>query len=136
MWTCPKCGRNFKNKDQRHSCSRLLKENLFLKRPPELKSLCDKVLRIVASFGDYREEAVSPDAIFLKTKSTFMAVKVKKDHLDIEFFLNRIEDIPPVLKHLQTSKNRVVHIVPIANSKDLTPQLKKWMRESYNLITG
>lgn len=63
-----------------------------------------------------------------------MAIKVKKDHLDIEFFLDHVEDVPPVSKFLQTSKHRVAHIVPIDCTEDITPQLKKWMRSSFDLI--
>jgi len=64
------------------------KEDLFKKRPQELKALYKKVFEIVKKFGAFREETVSPDVIFFKTKSTFLAVKVKKDHLEIEFFLD------------------------------------------------
>ncbi|KAH0533959.1 hypothetical protein FGG08_007427 [Glutinoglossum americanum] len=89
---------------------------------------------VIDSFGMYREETVRPDVIFFKTESTFLAIKVKKDHLDIEFFLDHLEDVPPVSKYLQTSAHRVAHIVPIDQPEDITPQLRKWMKESYELI--
>jgi hypothetical protein len=111
------------------------KDDLFDKRPEQLKSLYKKIAEIVQQFGDFREETVLPDVIFFKTRSTFLAVKVKKDHLDIEFFLDHLEDGPPVSKYLQTSKHRVAHIVPIDNEKDISKQLIGWMRHSYNLIT-
>lgn len=64
-----------------------------------------------------------------------MAIKVKKDHLDVEFFLDHLENVPPVSKYLQTSKHRVAHIVPIDSPNDINLQLKKWLRESYRLIS-
>lgn len=134
MWSCPTCGRSFRNANQLHTCTLVRKEDLFAKRPVALKKLCEQVLAVTSSFGPYREEAVRPDVIFLKTKSTFMAIKVKKDHLDIEFFLDHIEDTPPVSKFLLTSKHRVAHIVPIDSRSDINAQLKKWMRTSYDLI--
>ncbi|HEV8286065.1 MAG TPA: DUF5655 domain-containing protein [Chitinophagaceae bacterium] len=111
------------------------KENLFAKRPPELKVLYEKIVKQVKKFGEYREETVNPDVIFFKTKSTFLAVKVKKDHLDIEFFLDHLEDIPPVSKYLQTSKHRVAHVVPIDDEQDINAQLIAWMRSSYELVS-
>jgi predicted transport protein len=135
MWTCPKCGRSFKRKDQQHICTLISKENLFAKRPPELKVLYEKIVKQVKKFGEYREETVNPDVIFFKTKSTFLAVKVKKDHLDIEFFLDHLEDIPPVSKYLQTSKHRVAHVVPIDDEQDINAQLIAWMRSSYELVS-
>ena len=53
--------------------------------------------------------------IFIKTKSTFMAVKVKRDRLDVDFFLDHLENVPLVSKYLQTSKHRVAHVVPVVH---------------------
>ena len=136
MWTCKKCGRSFRNTNQPHTCKLISKNDLFVKRPAHLKKLYQQVEAVVKTFGAFREEAILPDVIFFKTKSTFMAVKMKKDHLDIEFFLDHVEDAPPVSKYLQTSKHRVAHLVPIDEEKDINPQLKKWMKESYLLIAG
>jgi predicted transport protein len=135
MWTCPKCGRTFKRKDQQHACTLISKESLFAKRPSELKDLYTKIVKEVKKFGDYREETVNPDVIFFKTKSTFLAVKVKRDHLDIEFFLDHLEDVPPVSKYLQTSKHRVAHVVPIDRSEEINKQLIRWIKNSYELVS-
>ena len=134
MWTCPKCKRSFKRKDQQHTCNLISKEQLFAKRPADLKKLYDQIVKVVRKFGEHREETVKPDVIFFKTKSTFLAVKVKKDHLDIEFFLDHLEDQPPVSKFLQTSKHRVAHLVPIDDPEDINQQLIGWMKSSYELI--
>jgi hypothetical protein len=135
MWVCPNCSRRFRNANQNHTCHLISKDDLFIKRPAHLKSLYEKIIDVVQRFGNFREETVMPDVIFFKTKSTFMAVKVKKDHLDIEFFLDHLENIPPVSKYLQTSKHRVAHVVPIDNEEDIDPQLMRWMKHSYDLIT-
>ena len=135
MWTCPKCGRSFKRKDQQHTCRLISKESLFAKRPPELKSLYRKIVKEVKKLGQHREEAVNPDVIFFKTKSTFLAVKVKKDHLDVEFFLDHLEDVPPVSKYLQTSKHRVAHVVPIDGQEQINEQLMQWIKSSYELVS-
>ncbi len=134
MWTCTKCGREFKRKDQQHSCRLISSEVIFSKHPPELKKIYVEISRIVKSFGDYREEAVPPDVIFFKTESTFLGIKVKKDHLEVEFFLDRLENVPAVSKYLQTSKHRVAHVVPVDSIDEIDAQLKEWMKFSYELI--
>jgi hypothetical protein len=136
MWTCSTCGRSFRNTNQQHTCQLIDKEDLFAKRPPQLKILYEKVSDYAKTLGSFREETVLPDVIFFKTKSTFLAVKVKKDHLDIEFFLDHLEENPPVAKWLQTSKHRVAHIVPIDERADLNAQLKRWIKQSFELIEG
>lgn len=85
MWTCPDCNRKFRNANQNHTCRLVSRDELFSKRPEFLKKLFNKIVGEVSSFGEYREETVLPDVIFFKTRSTFLAVKVKKDHLEVEF---------------------------------------------------
>jgi predicted transport protein len=135
MWTCPKCGRTFKRKDQQHTCTLISKDNLFVNRPPRLKELYERIVKRVRKFGDYREETVNPNVIFFKTKSTFLAIKVKKDHLEIEFFLDHLENVPPVSKYLQTSKHRVAHVVPIDSEEEINEQMIEWMKTSYMLVS-
>ncbi len=106
MWTCPKCKRAFKRKDQYHSCILITKESLFEKRTPVIKKLFNQVVKVVKRIGDYREETLRLDVIFFKTKSTFLGIKVKKDHLVLEYYLDHLEDRPPVFKYLQVSKHR------------------------------
>ncbi len=136
MWICPKCSRTFSNTNQAHTCRLVAKEDFFKKRPPALRELYVQIVSEVSQFGDFREEAVPPDVIFFKTKSTFLAVKVKRDHLDVEFFLDHLEDVPPVSKFLQTSKRRVFHVVPVDSPEEINDQLRRWLRASYDLITN
>ncbi|MDN5204323.1 DUF5655 domain-containing protein [Fulvivirgaceae bacterium BMA10] len=134
MWTCPQCKRTFRNTNQAHSCKQVDKESFFLRRPAHLKKLYDIIKEKVNGLGEFREEAVLPDVIFFKTKSTFLAIKVKKAWLDIEFFLDHLEDVHPVKKYLQTSKRRFVHLVSIDDEKEIDHQLMDWISHSYKLI--
>jgi len=134
MWTCPTCHRKFRNTNQAHSCTLADKESFFLSRPPHFRKLYYIIEDYVKNCGEFREEAVSPDVILFKTKSTFLAVKVKKAWLDIEFFLDHLEDVPPVKKYLQTSKRRFAHLVSIDDEEDIDQQLLDWIHESYKLI--
>jgi len=134
MWTCPTCHRQFRNTNQNHTCKLVDKETFFLNRPPYFRQLYNTIKDYVFELGEFREEAVLPDVIFFKTKSTFLAVKVKKAWLDIEFFLDHLEDVPPVKKYLQTSKHRYAHLVSIDGMEDIDQQLLDWIRASYKLI--
>ena len=134
MWTCPKCRRSFRNANQNHSCTLISKEDLFAKRPAFLKELYKKIASSVKGLGEYREEAVLPDVIFFKAKSTFLAVKVKKDFLEVEFFLDYHEDDPSIAKWLQTSKHRFAHVVKVDREEDINRQLAEWIKHSYHLI--
>lgn len=134
MWTCPKCKRSFRNANQNHSCILISKEDLFAKRPAVLKKLYDKIVSAVKKLGECREETVLPDVIFFKTRSTFLGVKLKKDHLEVEFFLDHHEENPSIAKWLQTSKHRFAHVVKIDSNEDITTQLTEWIQHSYHLV--
>lgn len=135
MWTCPKCGRTFKRKDQPHGCHLISIDLLFAKRPRVLKKLYEKIVAVIMKLGNYRKEAVPSGVIFFKTVSTFLAVRVRKDHLDVGFFLEKIENVPPVSKYIQTSKYRFAHEVPVDRPEDIDHQLISWIKRSYKLIS-
>jgi predicted transport protein len=135
MWTCPKCGRTFKRKNQEHGCKMVSKESLFAKRLPELKKLYEKIVKEIKKFGEFREEALPSAVIMFKTKSIFLAIRIKKDHLAVGFFLDEVENVPPVSKYIQTSKNRWAHEVLVDRPEDIDKQLINWMKRSYKLIT-
>ncbi|MEM7371159.1 MAG: DUF5655 domain-containing protein [Bacteroidota bacterium] len=136
MWTCPNCQRSFRNTNQQHTCKLVDKEQFFLRRPAHFRDLYEQIKEHISDWGEFREEAVEPDVIFFKTKSTFLAIKVKKKWLDIEFFLDHLEDIHPVKKHLQTSKRRFAHLVSIDSQEDINQQLLAWIKASYDLISA
>ena len=134
MWTCSKCERSFRNTNQSHSCVPVSKKDLFEDRPAFLKKLYDKIIVEVKLLGACREETVSTDVIYFKTKSTFLAIKVKKTYLEVEFFLDHHEDHPSIASWLQTSKHRFVHVVKLDCKTDITRQLMEWIKDSYHLI--
>jgi hypothetical protein len=53
----------------------------------------------------------------------------------IQFFLDHPEDVPPVSEYLQKSKNRVAHLVPVDNAKDIDQQLINRMKYFYELTS-
>jgi hypothetical protein len=134
MWTCPKCGRTFNRKNQDHGCKMVSKESLFAKRIPELKKLYEKIVKEIQKFGEFREEPLPSAVIMFKTKSTFLAIRMKKDHLAVGFFLDEVEDVPPVSKYIKTSKDRWAHEVLVDRPEDINQQLINWIKRSYKLI--
>jgi hypothetical protein len=136
MWSCPHCGRSFKRRNQQHSCVLVSKDDLFAKRPPALKIIYQKITEFVSTLGPFHEEALPPDVIYYKTTSNFLAVKLKKDSLEVEFFLDHHDPAPVVSKWLQTSRHRFAHVVPVDHPKNIDEELMGWIRASYLLVSG
>jgi hypothetical protein len=136
MWSCPHCGRSFKRLNQQHSCVLVRKEDLFAKRAPALKVLYQMIRDYVTTLGPFQEEAHRPDTIYYKATSNFLAVKLKKASLEVEFFLDHHDPAPVVSKWLQTSRHRFAHVVPVDHPENIDEQLRGWIRASYLLVSG
>jgi len=132
-WICPSCKRKFKLPNQSHSCTEIDIDSHFINKSPLLIATFQKLLSEVKKIGMVNISPVKSSIMF-KVDSTFCSVKFKKESLVIEFFLDHIEKEPLVIKILQVSQNRIVHIVNLYKPEDVNSKVIKWLKESYQLI--
>ncbi len=134
MWTCQTCHRSFKNKNQDHSCRVIPLREHFRGKPVELEKIVMKILEEVQSFGEVQVSSVK-SAILVAVESTFLALKVKKDRVDIEFVLDEELDGFPVYKVFRVSKNRMAHFVTVGNIEEVDDHLLGLIRQAYGVVT-
>ncbi len=134
-WTCPKCKREFKSENQFHSCVVISVEDHFAKRPPRIRDLYHSLMEAVTDFGPMKTEAVK-NAIMVKNGPTFLAIKPRKDHIIVEFALDRPVDEFPVYKVMQYSKSKWAHYLKLDDQADIDELLLGWLREAYDLEAG
>ncbi len=132
MWTCSKCGRSFKNTNQRHRCERTSLEAQLKNQPTIIIKIHNRIMQSVKKMGPF---SVSPikDYIMLKNKATFMTIKPRKKYLDISFFLAEKSEEFPIFQSFQTSRNRVMHAARFEKPADITRSVIQWIQHSYNL---
>lgn len=113
MWECPICNREFRTKNQWHTCDMVSLESHFksdlngsLKET--FNYLCDRI----SPLGEFKFEPVK-SCIAIKKRSTFISVKVKGDHLEILFFLDHRYEVFPFVPTVQISKNKIIHLVSV-----------------------
>ena len=116
-WNCPECGKEFRNTNQWHSCARVGVDDHFRNRPAA-RAVFDKLMSELNEIGAFTLDPVKT-AIQVRTTSTFLSIKPKKHHLDIEFSLPRVVDEFPIYKSFQISKNRVLHMAIIEEPADV-----------------
>lgn len=133
MWTCPKCKRPFKTKNQWHSCVRVKPAQIFEKYPLAAK-LYDVLEKKVMAFGSDVMISAARSCVFAKANGTFIAFKPKKDCLVLEFFLPDVVEEFPIEKHFRYSKTKVVHYLRIDGKEQINKQLMKWLKTSYSII--
>lgn len=132
MWICPNCNRGFRAKNQSHSCAVYSFDAHFANKSPVVKATFNRLTEVVDSIGEVNINVLR-SAIFLKTDSTFLEIKVKKDYLIIAFFMDTEINEFPVSSTLQISRNRIVHTIHLEKPEDITPQIIAWLEHSYKL---
>ena len=109
-------------------------EDHFVNKSPIIKTMFEKLIIKVESFGDITVNSVK-SSITVKAGSAFLGIKPKKDSMEIEFYLNYELKDDIVNKILVMSKNRIVHYVTVNNPVEIDLKLIGLIRKSYKLVT-
>jgi len=133
MWNCPTCKRTFKSKNQYHSC--FVSDKAY-----HLKRMNEKIQLIFEALLTHLDTYESISIIYLKTcvkintHATFLSVYTKQNSLELEFQLDRKEDIFPISFCQRISKNRVLHRVVLGELSEFDDQIRAWVNDAYCLI--
>src|SRR5262249_42338262 len=129
LWTCPRCRRQFKNRNQAHSCGRFTLAQLLDGKPQEIVKLYERLDDLIRRCG---EVVVAPTKtrVLFKVRTVFASVAVSKNWLDVVFVLARR------LKHRRIKKAQeeypgIVHFLRIERAEDLDDDLVGWLQEAY-----
>ena len=129
LWTCPACRRQFKNRNQSHSCGQFTVEQLLAGMPPQIVELYERLDDVIRRCG---EVVVAPTKtrVLFKVRTVFASVAVSKNWLDVVFVLGRR------LKHRRIKKAQeeypgIVHFLRIEKAEDLNTDLVGWLQDAY-----
>ena len=130
LWTCPRCRRQFKNRNQAHSCGQYTVDQLLEGKPQEIVELYERLADLVRRCG---EPVVAPTKtrVLFKVRTVFATVSVSKNWLDVVVVLGRR------LKHRRIKKAQeeypgIVHCLRIEKEEDLDADLAGWLQEAYD----
>jgi hypothetical protein len=129
LWTCPRCRRQFKNRNQSHSCGQYSVEQLFDGKTAEIIELYQQLDDLIRRCGDV-VVAPTQTRVLFKVRTVFASVAISKNWLDVVFVLGRR------LKHGRIKKAQeeypgIVHFLRIKNAEDLDDDLAAWLQEAY-----
>lgn len=132
LWKCPKCKREFKNKNQSHSCVAYPIEN-HLKGKELARELFGYFKKeIEKNVGPLKIESL-PCCIHLVSNYTFGAVWAMKDKIRIDFRLDHKIKSKKIWKELQMSPGRFLYFFEIEDKKEINKELISWIGEAYHL---
>ena len=131
-WTCESCGREFKNRNQWHSCEQATIEQHIIDKPDFIVEILHKLLDIVSGFGEI-ELLPLKTVIQVQRSSTFLSIYLKKNKVHLEFQTEKEKNLPFITKTIRVSKNRVFHHAEIKDVSEINEELFIILREAYYL---
>ena len=131
-WICPKCERELLKENQTHYCARVSVDSLFTGKPAELVLVFDKILAEVADWEDVLV-STTPNCIVFVHRKTFLVIRPMQKVLDVKFYSDVAYTSRPIINSI-LYKGKYANNVRIAVLDELTPQLFKWIHQSYVLL--
>jgi hypothetical protein len=123
-WTCPKCNRIFRSKNQDHSCLVFRPDHLFSDKPEKIKEIFYLIVSTIEEHGKVQVSFLN-HAIIFSAKSSFLALKPKKQYMDVEIVLNEEVNEFPIYKIVRASRNKFAHFLKIEEPEEVDVSLKK-----------
>jgi len=134
MWTCPKCGHHFVNKNQSHSCGSYTVDDFLKGKPPESIELFNLFLAEYRKIGPFKLHPVKT-RVALLTKMRFCSInKIGADHIDIHLVLTEPYEHTLCFNKIDNLANRFfVSNARLYDEEDLTAELKYYMAMAYEV---
>jgi hypothetical protein len=130
LWTCPRCGRRFANRNQTHTCSNYTLEHHFDGKSAEVRELFDAFLRILERFGPV---TVLPEKtrIAFQVRMSFAQVSVRKSYLVGHLVLARAIEDRRFFKVQTYSPRNHTHHFRLSSIDELDKGFAKFAGEAY-----
>ena len=134
MWTCPKCGHNFYNKNQSHSCGSYTIENFLDNKTEKAIDLFCYFLSEYKKIGDFKLHPVKT-RVALLTKMRFCSInKLGKDFINVHFVLTEPYNDNLCFYRIENLADRFfVHHIKIHNKTEINSEVRKFMKLAYNI---
>jgi len=135
LWTCPKCKRKFRKKNQVHSCREYPIANHFKGKEKVAKPLFTYLKgKIKEDIGDIKVVSLEC-CIHLETPSAlaFAAVYALRDRIRIHLTSDHELKSPRISKFTRMSKSRYLCAIDIKDTNDVDKELMSWLSQAYNI---
>jgi len=134
-WICRICKRTYAKKNQSHSCIVKTQEEHLKGKDENVIKTFRALLKFTETLGKSVKVRYVKNAVLASAESTFLAIKLSKSYMKIEFFSEQPIDEFPVEKNFQYTKKKNVCYVSMGEPSDLTTVLKKWIRKSFEMAS-
>jgi Domain of unknown function (DUF5655) len=134
-WTCPRCEREFGKVNQAHVCvPGITVEELLARHPDWVGEIYAAVLERLCRAGPVHEDAVNV-GVFLKSDRQIAQFRPRVRSVQLALFLPQRAEDPRITRVIQTSADRIAHMIKLTSADQVDDQLGQWLEESYDFNT-
>lgn len=133
MWTCPRCGRAFANRNQTHSCRALVDlDEHFSSSAPVVRDTLDRIVDEVSALGPVIILS-EKTRIALQTRMSFAAFVPRRDWLDGHVVLSERLYSPRFTRVETYSPRNVLHAFRLREVAEVDNEFRDWLKRSYRV---
>lgn len=132
MWRCPDCRREFANRNQSHACGRSPLASHFEGKPPAVRAIFEKVLRLARKNGPV---TVLPEKtrIAFQVRMSFAAFVIRKNWIDGHIVLARRFENPRFRRIETFSPRNHLHAFRFESVYEVDHEVALWLAEAYRV---
>jgi hypothetical protein len=130
MWTCPRCGRSFRQRTSEHSCEISSVEQHLAGKPEAMAALYAGLERLVLACGPCEITALKTMIAFSCGRN-FASAKIGRAWIDFEILLEAPLDSPRVHKQVALSPTRQAITLRLSSQDQLDAELSAWAAEAW-----
>jgi hypothetical protein len=130
LWTCPRCGNQFVNRNQWHSCRRGDVDAPFEGKPAFVRELFDLFRALVEACGPVKMLPYR-DKIGFMVRVRFAGAIPRQRWLEVGFWLPRRIDDPRMYRVETLYPDVHIHRLRVTKPSELDDRLAGWLKEAY-----
>ena len=134
LWTCPKCGARFVNRNQWHSCGRATLDAWLDGLGPGGLALYRRFVALVEACGEIHVAPAKTRIAFLGRVRFASITRLRDDEMVCTFALPRARRSPRFARVEEVVPEWFVHTLVVTAPEQLDDEVQKWIRDSYRLM--
>ena len=132
LWTCPRCGRSFANRNQQHACGPLDLERHLAGRDPEVLAIFERLVELAERNGPV---TVLPEKtrIAFQVRMSFAAFTLRRHWVDGHVVLARRLEHPRFRRVETFSPRNHLHQFRLERLAEVDEEVAAWLAEAYQV---
>ena len=130
LWRCPRCGRQFANRNQTHACGRYRLADHFAGCEPQVVATFRALVAAARRNGPVKVLAEKTRIAF-QVRMSFAAFTLRRHRLHGHVVLARRRESPRFTKVWVASPRNQVHEFRLHAPDDVDDEVADWLREAY-----